>query len=456
MDRPELKTIQELNHKIARHGCAIPGSSIEYRQSDGSQPWLPFSPRATDRNRSPFPVTACSVSVRRTGQGAILPRAMRTSSITPFATRPRAAMHTLEIACAFRAPTLRAWLIYLARIVEADKLSCIKFVRRQQSFLVAGVKVNVRQPALASRGHQNQVRFVHQQCRQRISGWRCVHDVAANRSPILIRDSARPAGRTRQESGNSRPTISMLAKISVSASRTDPNLVVRYFNAAQFGKIPNADQLRAGSLPAAYCTITSVPPAIGSHMPGSLASSETTHASCRARPFRSRRDSISCIVLRRAASATASIIWLYPVQRQRLPERPSRISSIVGSGFRFSKCTAARIIPGVQMPHCAPPQSRKVCCKTCIESLRRKSFDRNNVGPLSLENRYEAAIHEYAVHQHRARTTLAFSATFFRARQLEFDVATRRAGAPSDKHARVFGSPLTVNEISALPCLREN
>ena len=34
--------------------------------------------------------------------------------------------------------------------------------------------------------------------------------------------------------------------------------------------------LRAGSFPAAYCTIRSVPPAMGSHAPGSAASSDTT------------------------------------------------------------------------------------------------------------------------------------------------------------------------------------
>src|SRR5271156_3135835 len=34
--------------------------------------------------------------------------------------------------------------------------------------------------------------------------------------------------------------------------------------------------LRAPSLPAPYCTITSVPPAIGSHTPGSRASSSST------------------------------------------------------------------------------------------------------------------------------------------------------------------------------------
>src|SRR5713101_6746 len=35
------------------------------------------------------------------------------------------------------------------------------------------------------------------------------------------------------------------------------------------------------------------------------------------------------------------------------------MSARAGSGFFSSRCTAARIIPGVQMPHCAPPHSRK-------------------------------------------------------------------------------------------------
>src|SRR5260370_17102052 len=35
---------------------------------------------------------------------------------------------------------------------------------------------------------------------------------------------------------------------------------------------------RAESLPAEYCTITSVPPAMGSHVPGTLAKSDNTAA----------------------------------------------------------------------------------------------------------------------------------------------------------------------------------
>src|SRR5208282_1614523 len=50
---------------------------------------------------------------------------------------------------------------------------------------------------------------------------------------------------------------------------------------------------------------------------------------------------------------------------------------------------------------------------------RRQSFDRNNVRPSSLKNWHEAAVYKGAIHQHRARTTFALSATFLRAGQLE-------------------------------------
>ena len=68
---------------------------------------------------------------------------------------------------------------------------------------------------------------------------------------------------------------------------------------------------RAGSLPAAYCTITSVPPAMGSHAPGSAASSDTT--ACKL----AGRDQLiiggirpHVVALLRTASATASKIWM--------------------------------------------------------------------------------------------------------------------------------------------------
>src|SRR6202171_432629 len=59
-----------------------------------------------------FPVSACSVSFKRSGMGATLPSASRTSRIAPLAIWPKAARQTLEMACALRVPTFRACEIY--------------------------------------------------------------------------------------------------------------------------------------------------------------------------------------------------------------------------------------------------------------------------------------------------------------------------------------------------------
>ena len=52
-----------------------------------------------------------------------------------------------------------------------------------------------------------------------------------------------------------------------------------------------------------------------------------------------------------AARRTAARILVYPVQRQRLPDKPIRISSSVGFGLPSSKACADMIMPGVQNPH---------------------------------------------------------------------------------------------------------
>src|SRR5438093_210317 len=54
---------------------------------------------------------------------------------------------------------------------------------------------------------------------------------------------------------------------------------------------------------------------------------------------------------------------LYPVHRQMLPARPVFIVSRDGFG---PSATAARIIPGVQMPHCAPPNRTNASCSGCL------------------------------------------------------------------------------------------
>src|SRR6185436_1126938 len=65
--------------------------------------------------------------------------------------------------------------------------------------------------------------------------------------------------------------------------------------------------------------------------------------------------------LRSAARAMASMIFVYPVQRQRLPAIASRMFSSVALAPESRNAWPAISIPGVQIPHCAPPVSRNAC-----------------------------------------------------------------------------------------------
>ena len=51
------------------------------------------------------------------------------------------------------------------------------------------------------------------------------------------------------------------------------------------------------------------------------------------------------------AKVTASMIFTYPVQRQRLLFNPFIISAGEGDGFPARSAFVAMIIPGVQKPH---------------------------------------------------------------------------------------------------------
>src|ERR1700722_5660477 len=57
------------------------------------------------------------------------------------------------------------------------------------------------------------------------------------------------------------------------------------------------------------------------------------------------------------AERIAAYIWLYPVQRQRLLLKAMRTSASDGSGFSARNHFTVMMNPGVQKPHCAPPQS---------------------------------------------------------------------------------------------------
>src|SRR6478735_7933379 len=65
------------------------------------------------------------------------------------------------------------------------------------------------------------------------------------------------------------------------------------------------------------------------------------------------------------AYCTAFTIFWYPVQRQRLPEMPQRISSSLGLGFFCNNAYDDINMPGVQKPHCKPCSSLNPSCNGC-------------------------------------------------------------------------------------------
>ncbi len=112
------------------------------------------------------------------------------------------------------------------------------------------------------------------------------------------------------------------------------------------------------------------------------------------------------------ARATASKICTYPVQRQRFPESPSRISSSVGRGVLSKRCTAARIMPGVQMPHSRRPTLKESLLQPVQSAVGGQPFNGDNACAACLQRRHEAAIHELAVQEHGARAAFALATAF--------------------------------------------
>src|SRR5438552_11103242 len=64
-----------------------------------------------------------------------------------------------------------------------------------------------------------------------------------------------------------------------------------------------------------------------------------------------------------AAARAAATMFLYPVQRHRLPEMASRICASDGSGHSRRKQVSVIRKPGVQKPHWSPWCSWNACCK---------------------------------------------------------------------------------------------
>ncbi len=106
--------------------------------------------------------------------------------------------------------------------------------------------------------------------------------------------------------------------------------------------------------------------------------------------------------------------------------RRARPDLLVGGGSdaRSSRLTAASTMPGVQMPHCAPPCSRNACCTACSTSASATPSIVVISAPSACTTA-QAAVHELAVHEHRAGAALAFAAALLGAGRVS--AATRRA-----------------------------
>ena len=74
-----------------------------------------------------------------------------------------------------------------------------------------------------------------------------------------------------------------------------------------------------------------------------------------------------------AANSTASMIFLYPVQRQMLLRSANAISSLVGFGFLSRSPFVQMTIPGIQNPHCTAPASAKAYAYSSFSSSEKPS-----------------------------------------------------------------------------------
>ena len=102
-------------------------------------------------------------------------------------------------------------------------------------------------------------------------------------------------------------------------------------------------------------------------------------------------------------------------------------------------------MPGVQMPHWAPPVSRKAAGACSSLPCRRQPLDRRDRRALDLAHRHQARVDHRAVDQHRARAALALAAALLGAGQAQVlaqhvEQAAHARGVQLDRRA-VDGEP---------------
>ena len=139
--------------------------------------------------------------------------------------------------------------------------------------------------------------------------------------------------------------------------------------------------------------------------------------------------------------------------RRARPLRRSACSRCSGTGCRRARCgcrrasaaalrsssdTAASTMPGVQMPHCAPPCSMNASCTAWSRSPCGHAFDRRDRRAVGVQQRHEAAVHELAVERtEQAPHSPSPQPSFVPVSRS--CSAARRAAAPSDARAASTG-----------------
>src|SRR5580700_7440243 len=109
------------------------------------------------------------------------------------------------------------------------------------------------------------------------------------------------------------------------------------------------------------------------------------------------------------APLIASIIFVYPVQRHRLPPSASRISWVEGSAFSSSRAFADMITPGPQKPHCSEPKCSNNFCNgwrcSAVASPSIVRISRPSTWPTSIRQEFTGLPSTITVHAPQSPTS---------------------------------------------------
>ena len=242
--------------------------------------------------------------------------------------------------------------------------------------------------------------------------------------PIVPRFCDRdPAGfaRGRAQQRKLRRERPVTQHIRVGRERADRHAVRTGNNPAQLGNIPQAEIPGRRQLPgleqrpSGRCR-----PQTRRHAPGSRPSSVRTSSRSRGR--------VQLVAWKMAAHQRLPALPSRPTRRSACSRCSGRgcrrgrsgSSSRLGSGCVSSSETAASTMPGVQMPHCAPPHDRNASWTACScvavgDPLDRDDLARRRRAPAGTRQLFTSC----AVEQHRAGAALALAAAFLGAGQAQ-------------------------------------